>query len=145
MGFIGDWIIFSFKILISGLLSGSIGWQFSDKESVVDLRAYVITGILSTMLVVAAQHSDKGSQELMLGFVIGGILVAIALISAKLTTESAPGLGIFTGIKLIYAASIGILVGSGRIVESVIAALVGYIVLNHLDLSKNSQKDELDS
>jgi len=145
MGFIGDWIIFSFKILISGLLSGSIGWQFSDKESVVDLRAYVITGILSTMLVVAAQHSDKGSQELMLGFVIGGILVAIALISAKLTTESAPGLGIFTGIKLIYAASIGILVGSGRIVESVIAALVGYIVLNHLDIGKTPPKDDLES
>lgn len=144
MGFIGDWIIFSFKILISGLLSGSIGWQFSNKGSAVDLRAYVITGILSTMLVVAVRHSDKSSQDLMLGFVIGGILVAVALISTKLSVESS-GSGIYTGIKLIYSASLGILVGSGRIVESIIATIVGYIVLNHLDIGKNSPEDELDS
>lgn len=145
MGFIGDWIIFSFKILISGLLSGSIGWQFSNRESAVDLRAYVITGILSTMLVVAVRHSDKSSQDLMLGFVIGGILIAVALISTKLTVESSSGPGIYTGIKLIYSASLGILVGAGRIVESIIATIVGYIVLNHLDIGKNSPEDELDS
>lgn len=142
MGFIGDWIIFSFKILVSGLLSGSIGWQFSNEESDVDLRAYVITGILSTMLVIAAQHTDKSSQEIMLGFVIGGILVAVALISAKLNTELSSGSGIFTGIKLIYSASLGILVGTGRIVESVIAALIGYIILNHLDIGKNLPKND---
>ncbi len=142
MGFIGDWIIFSFKILVSGLLSGSIGWQFSNEESDVDLRAYVITGILSTMLVIAAQHTDKSSQEIMLGFVIGGILVAVALISAKLNIELSSGSGIFTGIKLIYSASLGILVGTGRIVESVIAALIGYIILNHLDIGKNLPKND---
>lgn len=142
MGFIGDWIIFSFKILVSGLLSGSIGWQFSNEESDVDLRAYVITGILSTMLVIAAQHTDKSSQEIMLGFVIGGILVAVALISAKLNTELSSGSGIFTGIKLIYSASLGILVGTGRIVESIIAAVIGYIILNHLDIGKISPKDD---
>jgi len=145
MGFIGDWIIFSFKILVSGLLSGSIGWQFSSEESDVDLRAYVITGILSTMLVIAAQHSDKSSQEIMLGFVIGGILVAVALISAKLNIELSSGSGIFTGIKLIYSASLGILVGTGRIVESIIAALIGYIILNHMDIGKNLPKDDLKS
>ena len=145
MGFIGDWIIFSFKILISGLLSGTMGWQSTKKESGVDLRAYVITGILSTMLVVAAQHTDKSSQEIMLGFVIGGILVAVALISAKINIELSSGSGIFTGIKLIYCASLGILVGTGRIVESIIAALIGYIVLNHLDIGKNLPKGDLDS
>ena len=145
MGFIGDWIIFSFKILISGLLSGSIGWRFSNEESGIDLRAYVITGILSTMLVVAAQHTDKSSQEIMLGFVIGGILVAVALISAKLNIELTSGSGIFTGIKLLYSASLGILVGTGRIVESIIATVIGYIILNHLDIGNNSPKDELES
>ena len=145
MGFIGDWIIFSFKILVSGLLSGSIGWQFSNEESDVDLRAYVITGILSTMLVIAAQHTDKSSQEIMLGFVIGGILVAVALISAKLNIELSSGSGIFTGIKLIYSASLGILVGTGRIVESIIAALIGDIILNHMDIGKNLPKDDLKS
>ena len=145
MGFIGDWIIFSFKILISGLLSGSIGWQPKDEGSGIDLRAYVIAGILSTMLVVTAQQADKSSQDLTLGFVIGGILVAVALISTKLNSELLSGLGIFTGIKLIDSASLGIMVGAGRIVEAIIAGVVGYIVLNHLDLSKNSQKDELDS
>lgn len=145
MGFIGDWIIFSFKILVSGLLSGSIGWQLSNKESAVDLRAYVITGIFSTMLVVAVRHSDKSSQDLMLGFVIGGILIAVALIATKLNIESSSGSGIYTGIKLIYSASLGILVGAGRIVESVIATVVGYIVLNHLDIRENSPKDDLDS
>ena len=144
MGFIGDWIIFSFKILISGLLSGSIGWQLKNKESGIDLRAYIITGILSTMLVVASQQTDKSSQDIMMGFVISGILVAVALISMKLKGELLSGLGIFTGIKLIYSASLGIMVGTGRVVEAVIAALVGYIVLNHFDIGGNSQSDELD-
>ncbi len=145
MGFIGDWIIFSFKILVSGLLSGSIGWQLTNKVSGIDLRAYIITGILSTMLVVSAQHSDKSSQDIMLGFVIGGILVAVALISTKLSSGSGTGSGIFTGIKLIYSASLGIMVGAGRIVEAIIAALVVYIVLNHLDIGRNSSKDDIDS
>ncbi len=145
MGFIGDWIIFSFKILMSGLLSGSIGWQFTNKESGIDLRAYVITGILSTILVVAAQHTDKSSQEIMLGFVIGGILVAVALISTRLNNELSSGSGIFTGITLIYSASLGILVGIGRIVESIIAAVIGYIILNHLDIEKKSPKNDLES
>ena len=145
MGFIGDWIIFSFKILVSGLLSGSIGWQLTNKVSGIDLRAYVITGILSTMLVVSVQHSDKSSQDIMLGFVIGGILVAVALISTKLNSDSVSGSGIFTGIKLIYAASLGVMVGAGRIVEAIIAALVVYIVLNHLDIGRNSSEDDIDS
>ena len=114
-------------------------------KSCIDLRAYIINGILSTMLVVAAGHSDKSSQEIMLGFVIGGILVAVALISAKLNIELTSGSGIFTGIKLLYSASLGILVGTGRIVESIIATVIGYIILNHLDIGGNSPKDDLES
>ncbi len=145
MGFIGDWIIFSFKILISGLLSGSIGWQMTKEETNFDLRSYVMTGILSTMLVVAAQHTTKSSQDMMLGVVIGGILVAVALISSRLISESASEVGMFIGIKLLFSASLGILVGAGRIVESIIAAVVGYIVLNHLDIGSKSKSSGKDS
>ena len=55
------------------------------------------------------------------------------------------GSAVFTAIKLLYASSIGILTGSGNIIEAVIAAVLGYIVLNHLNFGKESSEDEVDS
>ena len=140
MGFIGDWIIFSFKILISALLSGSLGWQMTKEDKNSDIRLFVFAGILSTMLVAASGHSLKGSQEFMLGFVISGILVAMAIMSSKLVSVDKDGTGVLTGMKILFASSLGILVGAGMIVEAIIAALVGYIILYYLKLGDDSSK-----
>ncbi len=145
MGFIGDWIIFSFKILISALLSGSLGWQMSKADKNSDIRFFVLSGTLSTMLVAASRYSLKGSQEFMLGFVISGILVAIAIMSSKLITAEKDGNAVLTGIKILFASSLGILVGAGMIVEAIIAALVGYVILNYLksgDSPSNTEKQK---
>ena len=140
MGFIGDWIIFSFKILISALLSGSLGWQMTKEDKNSDIRLFVFAGILSTMLVAASGHSLKGSQEFMLGFVISGILVAMAIMSSKLVSVDKDGNSVLTGMKILFASSLGILVGAGMIVEAIIAALVGYIILYYLKLGDDSSK-----
>lgn len=137
MGFVGDWIIFSFKILISALLSGSLGWQMTKADKNIDIRFFVLSGTLSTMLVAASRYSLKGSQEFMLGFVISGILIAIAIMSSKLITADNEGNGVLTGLKILFASSLGILVGAGMIVEAIIAAVVGYIILNYLKLGDN--------
>ena len=142
MGFIGDWIIFSFKILISALLSGSLGWQLPKADRNIDIRFFVLSGTLSTMLVTASRHSVKGSQEFMLGFVISGILVAIAIMSSKLITVDKDGNGVLTGVNLLFASSLGILVGVGMIVEAIIAAVVGYVILNYLKLGDNPSDTE---
>lgn len=142
MGFIGDWIIFSFKILVSALLSGSLGWQSPKADRNIDIRFFVLSGTLSTMLVAASRYSVKGSQEFMLGFVISGILIAIAIMSSKLITAEKDGNGILTGVKLLFASSLGILVGAGMIVEAIIAAVVGYIILNYLKLGNGSSNSE---
>lgn len=142
MGFVGDWIIFSFKILISALLSGSLGWQMSKADKNMDIRFFILSGTFSTMLVTASRYSVKGSQEFMLGFVISGILIAIAIMSSKLITTENDGNGILTGVKLLFASSLGILVGAGMIVEAIIAAVVGYIILNHLKLGNGSSNTE---
>jgi len=142
MGFIGDWIIFSFKILVSALLSGSLGWQLPKADRNIDIRFFVLSGTLSTMLVAASRYSVKGSQEFMLGFVISGILIAIGIMSSKLITVEKDGSGVLTGVKLLFASSLGILVGAGMIVEAIIAAVVGYVVLNHLKLGDNPSNTE---
>jgi len=142
MGFVGDWIIFSFKILISALLSGSLGWQLPKADKNMDIRFFILSGTFSTMLVTASRHSVKGSQEFMLGFVISGILIAIAIMSSKLITAEKDGNGVLTGVKLLFASSLGILVGAGMIVEAIIAAVVGYIILNHLKLGNGSSNSE---
>ena len=140
MGFIGDWIIFSFKILISALLSGSLGWQLPKAGRNVDIRFFILSGTFSTMLVTASRHSVKGSQEFMLGFVISGILVAMAIMSSKLVSVDKDGNSVLTGMKILFASSLGILVGAGMIVEAIIAALVGYIILYYLKLGDDSSK-----
>ncbi len=142
MGFIGDWIIFSFKILISALLSGSLGWQMPKADRNIDIRFLILSGTLSTMLVTASRHSVKGSQEFMLGFVISGILIAIAIMSSKLITVEKDGSSVLTGVNLLFASSLGILVGASMIVEAIIAAVIGYIILNHLKLGNGSSNNE---
>ena len=142
MGFVGDWIIFSFKILVSALLSGSLGWQMTKADKNSDIRFFVLSGILSTMLVSATRYSVKGSQEFMLGFVISGILVAIAIMSSKLITADKDSNAVLTGLKILFASSLGVLVGAGMIVEAVIAAVIGYVILNYLKLGENPSNTE---
>ena len=142
MGFVGDWIIFSFKILVSALLSGSLGWQMTKADKNSDIRFFVLSGILSTMLVAATRYSVKGSQEFMLGFVISGILIAIAIMSSKLLTADKDGNSVLTGLKILFASSLGILVGAGMIVEAVIAAVIGYVILNYLKLGDSPTNTE---
>ena len=141
MGFIGDWIIFSFKLLLSALVSGVMGWQALKDDNSTDLKAYVLAGTLSSMLVMASTKSGSDSNDFMLGFVITGILVAIAILSSKMINAQSNTSGIFSGIKLLYSASLGILVGAGEIIEAVIAAILGYIVLNHLNLGATSSDE----
>ena len=143
MGFVGDWIIFSFKLLVSALVSGAMGWQVLKHDDSTDLRAYVLAGTLSSMLVMASAGSGNESNEFMLGFVITGILVAIAILSSKMVNAQSSASGIFSGIKLLYSASLGILVGAGEIIEAVIAAILGYLILNHLKLGSTTA-DESD-
>lgn len=138
MGFVGDWIIFSFKLLVSALISGAMGWQQQKHDDSTDLRAYVLTGALSSMLVMASAGSSTESNDFMLGFVITGILVAIAILSSMMVKAQSYSSGVFSGIKLLYSASLGILVGAGEIIEAVIAAVLGYLVLNHLKLGSTS-------
>jgi len=145
VSFIGDWIIFTFKLLVSALVSGVMGWQVLKHEDSTDLRAYVLAGTLSAMLVMAATHSGNDSSDFMLGFVITGILVAIALLASRIMNAQSYKSGIFSGIKLLYSASLGILVGAGEIIEAVIAAILGYLVLNHLKLGGNSAGDSENS
>lgn len=145
MGYIGDWIIFSFKLMVSALVSGVIGWQALKQDNSTDLKAYVLAGTLSSMLVMASTSSGNESKDFMLGFVITGILVAVAILSSKMISAQSYTSGIFSGIKLLYSASLGILVGAGEIIEAVIAAVLGYLVLNHLNLGTTSADDEENS
>jgi len=145
VGYIGDWIIFSFKLMVSALVSGVIGWQALKQDNSTDLKAYVLAGTLSSMLVMASTSSGNESKDFMLGFVITGILVAVAILSSKMISAQSYTSGIFSGIKLLYSASLGILVGAGEIIEAVIAAVLGYLVLNHLNLGTTSADDEENS
>jgi len=138
VGFVGDWIIFSFKLLVSALVSGAMGWQVLKHDDPTDLRAYVLAGTLSSMLVMASAGSGNDSNNFMLGFVITGILVAIAILASMMMNVKSSVSGIFSGIKLLYSASLGILVGAGEIIEAVIAAILGYLILNHLKLGSTS-------
>ena len=145
MGFIGDWIIFSFKLLVSALVSGVMGWQALKHDDSTDLRAYVLAGSLSSILVMASIKSGSESNDFTVGFVITGILVAIAILASKMMSVHSYTAGIFSGIKLLFSASLGILVGSGKIIEAIIAAVLGYLVLNYLNLGSSSADDSENS
>jgi len=145
VGFIGDWIIFSFKLLVSALVSGVMGWQALKHDDSTDLRAYVLAGSLSSILVMASIKSGSESNDFTVGFVITGILVAIAILASKMMSVHSYTSGIFSGIKLLFSASLGILVGSGKIIEAIIAAVLGYLVLNYLNLGSSSADDSENS
>jgi len=145
VGFIGDWIIFSFKLLVSALVSGVMGWQALKHDDSTDLRAYVLAGSLSSILVMASIKSGSESNDITVGFVITGILVAIAILASKMMSVHSYTSGIFSGIKLLFSASLGILVGSGKIIEAIIAAVLGYLVLNYLNLGSSSADDSENS
>ena len=141
MGYIGDWIIFAFKISLSALICGFIGWQASRFSEKFDIRLYVLTGAFSTMLVIASKYSDEGSIEYMLGFVISGIIIAVALIASKLISDNGSIFEILAGIRLLYSSVLGILVGAGNIVEAIIGAVLGYLALNYLNFGTEKSEN----
>ena len=57
-------------------------------------------------------------------------------------TGDKDGNGVLTGLKILFASSLGILVGAGMIVEAVIAAVIGYVILNYLKLGDSPTNTE---
>lgn len=141
-------IIILFKILLCVILAGSIGYNREEKGMVVGIRTHVMVALVGLLIQITSleyYRINGGNNDVfrLAGQYISGIgfLGAGTILKDKRSVK-----GLTTAASICFTAIIGLAVGSGIYVTSIVVTLVAYAFLNDVfkiknlvSISRNSQ------
>ncbi len=113
------WIYFFIKLVLAGFL----GSLFTFEKDIEKKRLVILLAILF------AAVGDIANDVEMAGVMLSGGLIAGALIAFFLAQNGSMN----TAILVFFAAVIGLMIGSGFLIKSVILAIIGYFVMQYLE------------
>lgn len=122
-----------FKILLSGVLGGIVGYERENTKKPAGLRTLMLVAVGSTAFTIvsvqlASGHDYADITRIAAGVVSGiGFLGAGAIIRERGTVE-----GITTAAAIWATAALGLLVGAGKIIEAVVTTGFVFYILHYL-------------
>lgn len=123
----------TFKILLSVILSGLIGYERGKRHKGAGLRTHILVGVGSTLIVLTSlflfdKYKDVTTIDptrMITGIVTGiGFLCAGTIIQAESRVR-----GLTTAAALWIVSGVGIAVGAGHYSAAVIVSVVVFFVL----------------
>lgn len=123
----------TFKILLSVILSGLIGYERGKRHKGAGLRTHILVGVGSTLIVLTSlflfeKYKDVtviDPTRMITGIVTGiGFLCAGTIIQAESRVR-----GLTTAAALWIVSGVGIAVGAGHYSAAVIVSVVVFLVL----------------
>jgi len=129
MGFI--WSIL--KIFLAGVLGGIIGFEREKTDKPAGLRTLMLVCVGSTAFTVASIELAKLSQVADPGRVAAGVVSGIGFLGAGAILRGNGSVhGLTTAAAIWATAAVGILVGTGQILESFVLTGLVYYILRYL-------------
>ena len=127
-------IAVSIKIILGVILTGSIGYNREKKGMVVGIRTHVMVGLVGLLIQITSleyYRVNGGSNDVfrLAGQYISGIgfLGAGTILKDKRSIK-----GLTTAASICLAAIIGLAVGSGIYISSIVITIVAYAFLNDI-------------
>ncbi len=124
----------SIKIILGVILTGSIGYNREKKGMVVGIRTHVMVGLVGLLIQITSleyYRVNGGSNDVfrLAGQYISGIgfLGAGTILKDKGSIK-----GLTTAASICLAAIIGLAVGSGIYISSIVITIVAYAFLNDI-------------
>ena len=123
----------TFKVLLSVVLSGIIGFEREKRQKGAGLRTHILVGVGSTLIVLTSLHLFDTYNGITLidptrmitGIVTGvGFLCAGTIIQAESRVR-----GLTTAAALWIVSGVGIAVGAGHYSAAIIVSIVVFVVL----------------
>ena len=132
-------IVIIFKIIVCVILVGSIGYNREKKGMVVGIRTHVMVGLVGLLIQITSleyYRINGGDNDVfrLAGQYISGIgfLGAGTILKDKRSVK-----GLTTAASICLVAIIGLAVGSGIYLASILVTLVAYAFLNDIFKIKN--------
>lgn len=132
-------IVIIFKIIVCVILVGSIGYNREKKGMVVGIRTHVMVGLVGLLIQITSLEyyringGDNDVFRLDGQYISGiGFLGAGTILKDKRSVK-----GLTTAASICLVAIIGLAVGSGIYLASILVTLVAYAFLNDIFKIKN--------
>ena len=132
-------IVIIFKIIVCVILVGAIGYNREKKGMVVGIRTHVMVGLVGLLIQITSleyYRINSGDNDVfrLAGQYISGIgfLGAGTILKDKRSVK-----GLTTAASICLVAIIGLAVGSGIYLASILVTLVAYAFLNDIFKIKN--------
>lgn len=132
-------VVVAFKIILCVILAGAIGYNREKKGMVVGIRTHVMVGLVGLLIQLTSLEYYRihgGSNDIfrLAGQYISGIgfLGAGTILKDKKSVK-----GLTTAASICFAAIIGLAVGTGVYIPSIVVTLVAYAFLNDVFKIKN--------
>lgn len=113
------WIYFFIKLVLAGFL----GSLFTFEKDIEKKRLVILFAI------IFAAIGDIASDIEMVGVILSGGLIAGAIVAFFLAQSGS----VNTAILVFFASVIGLMIGGGLLIKSVLLAIVGYFVIQYLE------------
>lgn len=124
---------FLLKILLSTLLGGIIGYEREKVEKPAGLRTLMLVCIGSTAFMSISKDVAEWSKYADPGRIAAGIVTGIGFLGAGVIIRAKGSvIGITTAATIWFVAAIGMAVGAGLILESILLTALGYFILEFL-------------
>jgi len=130
---ISELLEITFKIILSVLLSGIIGYEREMRQKGAGLRTHILVGVGSTLIVLTSLHlfdiykdvTIIDPTRMITGIVTGiGFLCAGTIIQAESRVR-----GLTTAAALWIVSGVGIAIGAGHYSAAIVVSIVVFIVL----------------
>ena len=125
-------IISVFKLFLSGVLGGVIGYERKQRTA-VGFRMLILVAVGATAFALASLHIGNISAAADPGLIVAMTVVAVGVLGAAvIIADHDKRNALRTTISIWSAGAVGILVGVGLIIESIILTGLVYYVLSYL-------------
>jgi len=139
---IADNVQITVRLMLAILLGGILGYEREQQGKAAGLRTHILVCSATTMLVLAAGPTEVLEDPI--SRVVQGILAGVGFLCAGSIIKNNVDndvQGLTTAASVWFTAAIGVVVGLGQPVLSILSALLAVIVLHLMPLIFERNKD----
>jgi putative Mg2+ transporter-C (MgtC) family protein len=122
-----------FRLILSGLLGGCLGYERESKGKAAGLRTHMLVSLGAAVFVMSSTLA--GFDEAGMSRVIQGLVAGIGFLGAGAIVKGRPGEdveGLTTAASIWMAAAIGVTAGMGRASTAIVSTVLALLVLGVL-------------
>lgn len=118
-----------FRLLLAVILGGAIGWERQQKHKTAGLRTHILVCLTSTFI-VASMITYYGDGHVEIARIAQAILTGIGFLGAgAIISKGAHVQGLTTAASVWCVSGLGIIIGMGEYLTSIIVAIMVSVLL----------------